>query len=316
MLEPTETTLPDDSRCAEVERRLVEWQIVEWLGIRARLPSDWEITRHAVSAENGSLVFVDRRRQRLTLTWTQCRNKPDLARLVRDYGTQRLAESSLEPFEHGGRWRGLLETRSDGERVARVVTYEPRSARLLEAVLVVDSGASVKGVAEPLLDRLEVTAAGTEARRFGAFGLCVETPEGMQLARVAAKPMELVVEFRRGALEDRARRVVAVVQRLGMAGAWYRGDLERTLRQREPGLRFAAFEKIEHEGWPALLGSGTEGSTPFERLRGRARRARALAWHCRSENAVYVVCCRARSESLCAPAELRVACEPGGVREG
>lgn len=309
--EPVTGTPSSRANVAAGERRGGSWQLVEWLGIRARLPSDWEIVRHAVSLRNGSLVFIDRRRQRLTLSWTECRHEPDLVRLVRDYGARCLASSSFEPCEGVGCWRGLVETRPDGERVARVVTYEPRSARLLEAMLLVAAGDDAERAIVPLLERMEVVAADGALRRFSAFGLRARAPAGMQLAHVAVQPAKLVVEFRDAA--DGGRGAVAAVQRLGMAEAWFGGDLEGALRRREPGVRFTSFETTEYAGWPALLGAGKQAVTPFARLARRARHAHCLAWHCESENAVYVVSCGTRGEDDVLPADLNVACERRGV---
>src|SRR5450432_3448034 len=67
-------------------------QAISWLSLGFRVPAEWDIVRHGILFERGSLVFVDRLRQRLSVSWTECQRPPDLERLVRDFEGQPLAE--------------------------------------------------------------------------------------------------------------------------------------------------------------------------------------------------------------------------------
>ena len=59
-------------------------QTIEWLGMRFRVPDEWEIVRHSSKRRTGTLMFVDRRRQRMQLSWTECRGEPDKVQLFND----------------------------------------------------------------------------------------------------------------------------------------------------------------------------------------------------------------------------------------
>jgi hypothetical protein len=155
-----------------------------------------------------------------------------------------------------------------------------------------------------------VTASADEARRFSAFGLRLEAPEGMLLCSVTPKPLELVVGFERSDKPGGRARDHAGVQRLGMAASWHT-DLKSTLREREPAVRWSTFEGVDYRGHEALLANGHETGKPFARLLGRGARVAALAWHCHGENAVYVVSSRARRGVPLSPRAFRVECQEG-----
>ena len=69
-------------------------QELSWLGHRFCVPGDWDIAAHTTDPARGSLSVVDRRKQRLTLSWLRSEREPDLARLVSDWSAR---ERELDP---------------------------------------------------------------------------------------------------------------------------------------------------------------------------------------------------------------------------
>ena len=91
---------------------------IAWLGLTLKVPEDWEIVRHSVAVERGSLIFVDRRRQRLELGWLSVKSEPDLEHWARDLEQEERrtnAEASLRRLDFKGGWRAL-ETRRCSRR--------------------------------------------------------------------------------------------------------------------------------------------------------------------------------------------------------
>jgi hypothetical protein len=236
-------------------------------------------------------VFVDRRRERLVLSWTECKSAPDLARLVQDFSAQQAGAGKLHrsgPYRSGA-WRGIRREAQAGGVQTQVVQYDAASARLIEARVCTLGSHEENGLAERVLRAIEVSEPAQSCRRWRAFGLGVEVPPGFELAGTEVQPGSAAFRFERPRGPHSARTTEAEVRRLGLARAWFDGALERLLGVRFPKVTFEQSEACEYAGGPAWLASGWEEATRFERWLGRARRLRALAVNAPEENAVYVV---------------------------
>src|SRR5450755_217907 len=156
-------------------------QAISWLALAFRVPEDWEIVRHGIGFERGSLVFVDRLRQRLSVSWTACPRAPDLERLLSDFGNQPLTvgETVLNQRDQSG-FRVLECETQTGERVTHALRFDPLSNRLVEIELPAPS-ARDEALAPALLASFAF-AQPEQGQRVRAFGVHAEVPEGFRLS--------------------------------------------------------------------------------------------------------------------------------------
>jgi hypothetical protein len=292
-------------------------QSIEWMGLRLKVPDDWQVVTHGLSPEFGSLVVVDRRRQRLTLSWTQCKNRPDLDQLLHDYRDRVLTDAQdaeLGALRLSRRWRTLRQTQPDAaEIINRGVCFDAKTSRLVEALIITDTGEpKEQGLVERLLDEISVTCSAERSTRYRIFDLDVDTPPGFRLTKTRVKPADVTLTFQRTAANGKkAARQAASVRRLGMARAWHTGSLRELILRHEPKARLVSFEPQDYRGHQGLLASGTEAGPRLKRAVGLLRDQRVLAWCCEPENAVYeVITLSPRSQPL-PPEDFVVRCREG-----
>lgn len=277
-------------------------QSIEWMGIRLRVPEDWQVVRHGLLPEAGSLTLLDRRRQRLELTWLTCKNRPDLGRLIRDYQTQALVDlgpeggpgESMEPRSFGRGWRGFFQPlcpseSRDARALCRAVRFDERTSRLIEVSVSIDRNSAHDGrLLAQLFQGVHVLATGKDCRRWQAFDLDVTTPPRCRLVKTKVNPADVQLGF---CMADSApgKRTAreASLRRLGMARAWYSGNLRALVEHHAAGSVFTHWTEQSHQGCPALLAEGTEAGPRYRRLLGKLRQRRVLVWHCPAENAIY-----------------------------
>jgi len=269
-------------------------EIVKWLGVHLRVPRQWEIVRHSLGLEKGSLVFVDRRRETLRLYWTSCERAPDLNRMLDDMrGKASLEFSGAKLAELRGHpgWQGFIREVSDGERVIHAAQFDSRTLRLIEVIVSESCDASEgKSLRARLLGNIEVAAKAEQARHFWAFGLNVTVPPGFRLFKTDVKPADVTFEFEQLS-EERARPsgASAVVRRLGMAAAWAPAEKLRLVKQHAPGLSLADVEVTDQLGHHSSFAKGKETKPRILNWLGLGRRGEALLWHCEPTNAIYSV---------------------------
>ena len=281
-------------------------QVIEWLGLRFAVPEDWQIIRHAVALEAGRLVMVDRRRERCSLIWTHCAERPDLVRLVDDARNRAASErpqATFQSFVSAAAWRGYVETCvSDGSVKTSAVRWDERGKRLLELVIMgrVQDDAP-RELAVELVQAVESVARPEAARRWRAFDVDVTTPADYRLVRLDARPADATFLFRRfDPVRGRPTIQEGVVRRMGMADVWHDGDLERLARRLDPDARI---ETAETHPDGAVTVIGYEGSKRYQRLLGTLRVQRARLWLSPVENAVYAVTTRGRRADSLRPVD-------------
>lgn len=277
-------------------------QSIEWMGIRLRVPDDWQVVRHGLAPEAGTLTLVDRRRQRLELTWLTCKNRPDLGRLIRDYqeqarvesGTEGASAESTELRSFGRGWRGFFQPLStSGEQGARTlcraVRFDERTSRLIELSISIDRSTAHDGhLLAQLFQSVHVLAAGGDCRRWQAFDLDVTTPPRCRLVKTRVNPADVQLSFcTTDSAPGKPTAREACLRRLGMARAWYSGNLRALVERHADGAVFTQWREQSHQGCPALLAEGTEAGPRYRRLFGKLRQRRVLVWHCPAENAIY-----------------------------
>jgi hypothetical protein len=279
-------------------------QAVAWLALDFRVPEDWEIIRHSIGFERGSLVFVDRVRQRLSVSWTACAQAPDLDRVLSDFEQQPLtvAEKVLSRAQCEG-FRLLDCEKENGERVSHALYFDPLSSRLIELELPGSAAANDSALTSELLASFAF-AARDRSTRVCAFGLDADLPDGFRLCASQVKPADVILEFERGAARGERSAERVRIRRSGMARTWFDGDAARSIRLRSPELAFGDFTSAAVGPHLAVMARGMPRRALLQRALGRAPSRRVTFWACPAQNAVFEteVCApRGRSESPVSP---------------
>lgn len=274
-------------------------QTIQWLGIRFAAPRDWQVVRHGLSPKRGSLILVDRYRQRLTLTWTHTDKQPDLDRLAEDYRARLLEKNSgacVEPMTGIARWAGVQRRLSRGRvAVTEAMRYDAATARLLEAQVVGDpDDRRDPEVLRGILSSIEAVEPIDAITRMRAFDLDVTVPKDWRLAAAEVKPAAVTLRFTELERGDAAHptKQELIVRRRGMADAWWAGEHDdpmrligadakgANLREQDPSLGG------EHRTTRAV---GVEAGPAAKRVLGLLRRREDAVWHDRRANAVFHV---------------------------
>jgi hypothetical protein len=292
------------------------FQTIEWLGLRFKVPTDWEIVRHSLSPEKGSLGLVDRRRERMELFWTHLEREPDLDRMLGDQKSRELGAEPGTTFGELGAprsWRGFWLSSSAGKAWARAVRFDAASARLVEAVIV-PAATDDRRLVRRVLESITVQRA-EESTRCRAFSLDVTTPSGYRLTRATVKPADVAFEFRAQKPGRKAPGPEEVsIRRMGMAEAWYGDDPEKLVRREVPRVRFRSPSQRLYHNHQACSLDGDEPGERLGRLFGRGHGRRILVWSCPAENAVYRISTRSLDRRPVLPDDFQVACCQGVSR--
>ncbi len=294
--------------------------VVDWHGLHVALPVPWEVIRHGTSPLKGSLVFADRTRQRLQVTWTACRKAPDVDRLLSDHRAKQLranGEAKFDEAEPAEGWRGLVRRFDDGRAITRLARYEPGSVerfekgKLVEVVLEHRPGDAAE--AELLPDILAGFDADADPRRYRVFGLDATVPEGWWLGSTRVLPGDVTLTFQDvDPATQREPRATVAVRRQAMADAWFDGDLEALVRRELPKAEWR-FDPAEVNRHDAVEGGCVVPGPRLKRFVNRHDRRAERAWHCEADNAVYRVAATgpARRNPSAGGFELR--CHGGGA---
>lgn len=286
-----------------------EMQTIEWLGMRLRVPRRWEIVRHSVRPERGRLTLVDRRHQRLQLSWAALERPPDFRRTFSDYRAREQEKDERRRFvdlpARAG-WRGFRRT-GPGEALSRAGRYLKELGRWVEIVLVWPDGVE-PSLERRVLESFEAEVLNGKPIRWRAFGLDVKTPAGWTLVDATVKPADSQLAFREG-------RRSGDVRRLGAADAWFDGNLSQWI-QKEAGSEQTSLSPAHVRGHDACLAEGFDERGLLPRLRwGRDRRL-DLVWHCPNRQALFQVTTRGPAKSLVRPDAFVVRCCDSGGEEG
>lgn len=293
-------------------------QTIRWMGVVVRVPTDWQVVRHGLNPFKGSLQFMDRREQRMQLTWTRCRTRPELDRLLSDYQAaqvQRDPDARFTDFDAPDGWRAKLRRLDVARALVRAVRYDDSIDELIEVVLSVTDDHAGHALARELLASIEIAAAADRARRWQAFSLDVTAPDGWRISHTHARPADAMLAFeqqhsRRGR-QPRSTGKTCEIRRMALARHWFdepepwlRRQLNKTPFELESAPRGA------HDGWIAR--SVIEPSL-WARLGQRTRRRLDRLWHCPAADAVYHLKMLARPKDTLEPEAFRVQCCPEGV---
>jgi hypothetical protein len=289
-------------------------QAVHWLALGFRVPIDWEIVRHGVGFERGSLVFVDRFRQRLSVSWTACPRVPNLERLLSDFENQPLmvGETLLTQNDHFG-FRVLECKKSSGEHVTHALRFDPASNRLIELELPGLAARDGQALARALLAEFSFSERDHD-HSVRAFGVHAVLPAGFGLRSSHVKPADVTLEFEKPAVSGERSPLGLKIRRSGMARAWFDGDAARAIRVRNPALRFRDFDRLSVGKHVATAARGFARGALVKRALGMAASHDVLLWECPEQNAVFETELRAPRRGA-GPDRPRVWCCESGQEE-
>jgi len=290
-------------------RTMEDLQAIEWFGMRLWVPAEWEIASHSVRSERGRLVFVDRRQERLQLSWAAVRRPPDLAQAMADYrrrDSERQPDSTFRDIVVG-RWAGFRSA-SVRRTLTRAGLYDGPRRLWVEMAIAWPDGHRAE-LERAILERFELRQPDAPTSRWRAFRMDVEVPREWTIQEVDAKPADVSLRFASG--RDRA-----IVRRTGMLEAWFDGNLESLIRQ-SLGAVATTCRQATHNGHPAVRSESRERGRALVELFGRPRTRSNLAWVCPTAHALYHVACRFTARRPVDPASLTVrCCPPATARRG
>ncbi len=285
-------------------------QTIEWLDMRMEVPEDWEIVRHSVRRRQGRLVLVDRRQQRMQVSWVDVAKRPDLERVISDYKARDKAEDAKTTFRGiscQGNWRGFRRIRGE-TALTRVGWHHEKSGRWIELSIFWPTGVE-EALETGILKGFEPSGSEEKTTRVQAFGIALETDQGWTLSEAEVKPAAVKLTLRRGAEE-------ATVRRLGMVESWFKGDLEGFLKH-EMGGEETDLRKVIWNGHEAHRGEGRLKGSWMSGVLGLRGKRSDLAWVCPQVHSLFQVTIAGRGSERTAPEAMNVRCcgnAAGGVR--
>jgi len=308
-------------------------QAFHWMGLALRTPADWEIVRHGLGMRKGQLVFVDRRRQRLQLSWEVVDQRPPLGKVIDDFKSKAREEdpdAKIDPMTPHHGWVGLHRRKPDGAEsgtLTRAVRHDARTDRLLEAILMHAADRDAEGpllpeagdLSDHLLAALAVESEGHRATRWRAFGLDITVPTGFRVTATEIKPGDSSVLFRGfdpdgppAQWEPNTNDTEVRVRRRAMANAWFNGNLEALLKLQLRGVGDIDTASETCDGRETLTATSREPGRPLQKVGGRLRDRRDVLWLDEAANAVMQVTTLSRKRDPVDPRDIKAAAVPPG----
>lgn len=256
------------------------YQNIDWLGIHVEVPANWEIAGHGRNPDRGKLVFVDRRRQRLELTWLACRTRPDGALIMKERHLKDRAMHGAESCGAVQRKNGwfVYEWSSSGIALERRGRYFDKRSMWVEAVFS-GSGADDDCDSQVVAESIAFDDHGEGRMRWRAFGIDCTTPAEVKLTRVEVRPADCTLAFSWDLGE-------AVLHRLKVPELWYEGAAEDEAAHLVDEKARRALRPVVYQTHSAFSASWMQGGA-WERLIRKQRFCRDIVWECKSGKTVY-----------------------------
>jgi len=154
-----------------------------WRGMALVHPDDWEPAALSGPKESPKCILVDRRHERLELTWQQIPRQPDLAKMYELRGKAEQAWPTKRLTGVPG-WAGLVRTEDD-RIVVEAGRYFSQEDCLAQAVLFWRGGRDVQ------LERTVLTSVAPQGQRkpalWPAAALRAELPAESELTSTATR---------------------------------------------------------------------------------------------------------------------------------
>ncbi|MBD3422530.1 MAG: hypothetical protein GF398_20635 [Chitinivibrionales bacterium] len=260
----------------------MEYKATQWLGLYFHTPLEWEIVRHGSKQDLGRLVFIDRRNQRMQLTWTACSGKPDVTRIFEDYRSkdrEQYPECELSKAFRVAKWYGYHRT-VDSKMVTRAAYFDKLYNRWLDVVLVWPDGYNQQ-TADLFFKSFKTVGSRNGVMTWQAFETHFTVPAQWRLTSTEIIPARCTFTFE----QDKDQLVVC---RHAMAKAWFDGDLEKYVRSRSSYYRgsYSIGSVNNHE---AAIFRGNERRLSIRWFAGNRYRRHALSWYCKAQEIVYSI---------------------------
>ena len=279
-----------------------------WRGIRIAHPSDWEPAYLSRLNEPMQCRFVDRRFERLQVTWQVLPREPDLPEMYRRLARHEGRKPS--PALKGvPEWTGLVRHEGAGAVVHAGRFFRP--GRWLVQVVMVWPEARDRELERAVFEGISPQPAG-QVRDWEALGLSAAVPADFDLTEAGSKVGKVAWDFKR----PKRRWAGLSIERLAMPEAWLKGPLGEWLAgEIPPGFRPRRETPVDCGGQGGTeIYSRRASPVTFLLRTGMSRLDRA--WLCRNEARVYRVAYWDRAAGqIDWPAGLEVHCCQG-VRLG
>lgn len=289
---PVQSKTPTESRS--------DWRHVAWMGLQLNTPADWEIIAHSIDRKRGSLTFIDRRRQRMLLSWARTSQPIDLNRSMQDYKSRdQLDDKSVKIIDlRNNGFIGYFRSSAEAAHSSLTRLARQHSKRRLWVELTLDwpwgrdewveraimESFTFENDPPDAMDEDDVIKM-AKPTLWRAFGLEITAPSGWMLKTTDVKPADVTLTF-----EDLLNpRRECRVRRIGMVDAWYTGDLKPVIRKSIGMQVDCEYEAVTHHDTAALLGTSPEPMINLKKIAGRNRTRRDLVWHDESAYAVLAV---------------------------
>jgi len=258
-------------------------RLVVWMGMALTTPLDWEIIRHSTDVSSGKLAWVDRRQQRLLLSWLSMPRRPDLKQALADYKAMDREDHESVSFTALRDYPGWLGYWRDG--LTRLVRYERDRNMWIELAIPWPDGRD-EAVEAELAERFELlappppesadkqTVSKLRATRWRAFGLDTIAPGGWMLDKATVQPANIVFSFTD--LADPRRAID--IKRIGMIDVWFSGDLRQFIRDQVGYGPEITFSEQHWNEMPAIAGESMYTESGWKHLAGGKRFRTDLAW--------------------------------------
>lgn len=256
-----------------------DYQRTIWLGMAVDVPTDWAIVRHAVDTEKGRLVWMDRRRQRMQLSWLACPSRPEMRQVIADYRNMDLEFDEDVQFAKLPKINDWIGLRSSGKRcLTRAARYEAHADRWVELVLEWPDKVDAR-VERHVCESFDMTE--VETGHWRAFGVDMTVANDWELLRVDAMPADVSWLFSRPKQE-------LIVRKLGMLPTWFDGNM-RMFVQRQLKDQPVTFSDIVVNGHTAVMAQSREPAARVKRWVGQQRRRHDCVWQCEQQQTLWQV---------------------------
>lgn len=286
------------------------WRELGWQGIRAYIPSDWEIGAISGDHKSGYLRLDDHVMPRLELKWASHRRKPDLNALLDEYfkglrkeygkkGAQIRIKRGISLVKDTSGFKDkepiFFSWKSSRVRAFGMIWFCPGCRRTLIAQMNGFSGENIRRTAVDIFTSIEDHPI-DPFNLWTAYGLEVKVPRRYRLEKHKMMSAYLLLSF-----ADGSRRIA--IERYGLADTllrstsleeWFRRTYAREMRgygfQIHPIPADGTHEGISLEGYKARFTDKIPLSPlGFLDLIIRRRRMSARVWRCRGSNRIFVV---------------------------
>jgi hypothetical protein len=255
-------------------------QSIEWLGMLFLVPDDWEIVRHSVNEKTGSLILVDRRCQRMQVTWTYCEKKLCENDVFDDLKKRDIAdnpECKTGDLQSYGRFNGYRRICRE-DILVRAGLYDEKQKLWIDVVLPVKNNDEEK-TAVSVLESYASSRKDDRYLRLRAFGLDAASPEGWKLVGADVKPALITFRY-----EHNGEK--AEITRAGGADAWFDGNLETFLNNRITDST-GIYKEGTRLGHASCGFIGKEQRLSIRWLLGKRRIRKDTVWYCPESRAVF-----------------------------